>query len=101
MKQKTQLIKFKEKADRNILIINNFILTQEHIFEKEKYIKDFINEYDEYFSSKIKKIDQFGTGFHVVFEHEDISMEMEKCLNYLLGMGEEGVKKNLEKIKKK
>ena len=77
---KTAVIKWKEKADRNILIIGNFLKTEEEneTFLKEAYIRKVVKEISKNYANKIKKIDHIGMGFHVVFEHEDISMEVEK-----------------------
>jgi hypothetical protein len=82
---KTGMIKFKEKADRNILIIGDFIRSseQDEKKSKEEYLKEIIREMNKNYFHKIKKLDNVGKGFHIVFEHEDISIEVEK---YLLGV---------------
>lgn len=90
---KTSLIKFKEKADRNILIIGNYVMQCEKI-AKEEFITKLIGDLNINYVSKIKKIDLVGDSFHVVFQNEDISMDVEK---YIFNMLEE--KKNEESNK--
>ena len=80
---KTGLIKFKEKADRNILIISNFVNEDERK-EKEEFVKDIIGEFCAKYVKEIKKIDHVGNAFHVVFQNEDISMDVEKYFISLL-----------------
>lgn len=94
---KTGMIKFKEKADRNILIVSNFVYeadTSEDKEAKEKYVYRLIEDNCKNYYKKIKKINYVPVSetFHFIFEHEDYSMEVEKCLNNLLetekGQGE-------------
>lgn len=85
---KTGTIKFREKADRNILMVNNFLKTGEEseVQEKENYIRRLVKEKNMNYANKIKKIDKVGNGFHVVFDHEDISMDVERyLLDYVTG----------------
>jgi len=95
---KTQLIKLKEKADRNILIINNFNPQTSNQNEQIEYIKSIINEFSETYFSKIRKIDQIGSGYHIVFDHEDVSMEVEKYFLWLTEINKQEIK-NEEKLK--
>jgi hypothetical protein len=81
---KLSLIKLKEKADRNILIIRHFLTTAYDRTEKEEFIKKVISECNVNYINKIKKIDFVGDSIHVVFQHEDFSMEVEKYLNNLV-----------------
>jgi hypothetical protein len=80
---KNSLIKFKEKADRNILIIANFVNTDERK-EKEEFVRKLISDFNSNYIKEIKKIDLVGDSFHVVFQNEDISMDVEKYLIALL-----------------
>ena len=80
---KTGIIKFKEKADLNILIIRRFLKIPESDTEriqKEEFIKKLIRENNKSHVHRIKKIDKIGDGFHFVFEHEDVSQAVEKFL---------------------
>lgn len=79
---KTCTIKFKEKADRNVLIVTNYILSddpQERI-NKEELLKKIVKDGGKNLVSRIKKIEIVGKGIQVIFEHEDFSMEAEKIL---------------------
>ena len=71
---RTGLIKLKEKADRNILIVSNCTYDIENI----KHILLNINKL---YINKIKNIEKFEISFHIIFDHEDTSMEIEKILN--------------------
>jgi hypothetical protein len=71
---RTGLIKFKEKADRNILIVSNCMYDIEDI---RKLLININNLY----IYKIKKIENFEKSIHILFDHEDTSMEIEKILN--------------------
>ena len=78
---KTGIIKFKEKADRNILIIRKFLKTpggDTERIQKEEFLKKLIKANNKSHVHRIKKIDKIGDGFHVVFEHEDVSQAVEK-----------------------
>jgi len=81
---KLSLIKFKEKADRNILIIRHFLTTADDRTAKEEFIKKIISNCNGNYINKIKKIDFVADSIHVVFQHEDFSMEVEKYLNNLI-----------------
>lgn len=83
---KTGTIKFKEKADRNILIIRKLIKDPENLNEiqvKEQLLLSLISECNQSKSylNRIKKIEKVQEGFHVVFDHEDVSQNVEKFFN--------------------
>jgi hypothetical protein len=81
---KTGTIKFKEKADRNILIIRKLLKDPDNTDEikiKEDFLTQLIKENNKSHFHRIKKIDKVGEGFHVVFDHEDVSQNVEKFFN--------------------
>ncbi len=78
---RTGHIKFKEKADRNILIVGNFVHSEEEKEAKIEEMKNIIKNINRSFISRIKQIDQFGNALHIIFDHEDVSMDIEKNLN--------------------
>lgn len=86
---KTGIIKFKEKADRNILIVANYVREEDEKETKIDTIKNILKESGKNFVNRIKNIDKVGDALHIVFEHEDISMDAEK---YLLKLTSETVK---------
>lgn len=78
---KSSTIKIKEKADRNMLIVKSLItadMTPEDISNKKAYLESLIMSCRE--NIRIVKIERILDDFHVVFEHEDISMEIEQYI---------------------
>jgi hypothetical protein len=78
---KSSTIKIKEKADRNLLIVKSLISidsTNEEVQEKEDYLRKVIKSFKD--NIKIKKIERVEAAFFVIFEHEDISMQVEKFI---------------------
>jgi hypothetical protein len=89
---KTGLIKFKEKADRNILILNNYINDESLVESKQDEFKQLLNGLGKHYGAKIKAFQRVGQALHVIFDHENTSMELEKVLSIMIS---EGVSSNL------
>lgn len=78
---KSQFIKFKEKADRNIVIFNNFIEEDQDIINKCETIKCKIKEKAKNLINRIKGVDKIEKNLMFIFDNEDHSQELEKIIN--------------------
>jgi hypothetical protein len=77
---KTGLIKFKEKADRNIIIFNNYIRDDNEVEAKQEEIKNILKSLGKN-SSKIKAFQRVVEALHVIMDHENTSIELEKIIS--------------------
>ena len=78
---KSQIIKFKEKADRNIVIFKNYIENEEDIMNKCEFIKNVIKEKSKNLLIKLKGVDRVEKSLMFIFDNEDHSQELEKLIN--------------------
>ncbi len=78
---KSQFIKFKEKADRNIIIFKNIIENDEDVLNKCEYIKNAIDSKSKNMIAKLKGIDKVDKNLMFIFDNEDHSQEIEKLIN--------------------
>jgi len=78
---KSQYIKFKEKADRNIVIFKNIIENEEDILLKCEFIKSAIENKSKCLLNKIKGFDRVEKNLMFIFDNEDHSQELENFIN--------------------
>jgi hypothetical protein len=84
---KTGLIKLKEKADRNILILGGYIKDENDTEAKQEGFKTVLGTLGKNYASKIKAFQRVGDALHVIFDHENTSMELEKVLGDVIAEG--------------
>jgi DNA-binding transcriptional regulator YhcF (GntR family) len=77
---KTSLIKLKEKADRNIIIINGYLKDGSDVEKKQEEIKQICETLGKGYVAKIKSFQKVEEALHVIMDHENSSMELEKLL---------------------
>jgi hypothetical protein len=81
---KTNTIKFREKADRNILILMNILKENNdqvnELNEKEQWIKSAISDYGKNYINGIKKIERVKNNIHILFINEDYSTKLEEYM---------------------
>ena len=78
---KSQFIKFKEKADRNIIIFRKVIETDEDVNPKCEYIKNAIGHKSKCLIGKLKAVDKVDRNLMFIFDHEDHTQDIEKLMN--------------------
>lgn len=78
---KSQFIKFKEKADRNIIIFRNILESDEDVIPKCDYFKNAIGNKSKCLIGKLKGIDKVDRNLFFIFDNEDHTQEIEKLIN--------------------
>lgn len=78
---KSQFVKFKEKADRNIIIFRNVLESEEDVNSKCELIKNVIGNKSKCLISKLKSIDKVEKNLMFIFDNEDHTQEIEKLIN--------------------
>lgn len=78
---KSQFIKFKEKADRNMIIFRNIIENNEDVIPKCDNIKSSIGNKSKCLIGKLKGVDKVDKNLMFVFDNEDHTQEIEKLIN--------------------
>lgn len=81
---KSQLIRFKEKADRNIIIFRNVLVSDEDVNPKCDYIKNAIGNRSKCLIGKLKGVDKVEKNLMFIFDNEDHTQEIEKLMNLSL-----------------
>lgn len=93
---KTKTLKFKKKADQNVIIVDNFeappVENELEEITKIKFLKNSLllstkqqleNHTYHHFLNKLKKIEKVNENFHLVFENEDYASEAKEFFQTL------------------
>lgn len=81
---KSQFIKFKEKADRNMIIFKNVVESDGDVIPKCEFIKNAIGNKSKCLIGKLKVVDRVEKNLMFIFDNEDHTQEIEKLMNLSL-----------------